>query len=448
MTSYQVRSSATTGGSAAEPANPFTLDEAGVRCPYAHYEAARAEGPVVWSPELDAWLITGFDDIEQVLRQPGLASSRSPTGPHVPEQISTSVARLRAAGTLPERVERFLANPPDPTVFTIDPPDHTRQRRTVQRMFTPADVARWEPWAREIATDAVVDMVAAGEVDVAAGFAHRLALGLTARVVGLEITDRERMQRWSNEIVGVIGNAGATDDEVLAMLASRDEMGEVFADLLAERRAEPTDDLTSAVAFVATEEAPIEGVTLSESERIGLLINFHVAGTESTAKLLVNAVDVLSQRPDLWAALRADRGLIVPFVEEVLRLEPPSQGMYRRLNHDMTISGQTIPAGDHVYLVFAAGNRDAEAFPAPAELRLDRSNGARHLSFGRGIHLCLGAPVARMEARVALECLIDGVGSVEPLPECPRRYLRSYLLHGLTELWVHVSPLAARAGPA
>ena len=157
---------------------------------------------------------------------------------------------------------------------------------------------------------------------------------------------------------------------------------------------------------------------------------------------------MLSQRPDLWAALRADRGLIVPFVEEVLRLEPPSQGMYRRLNHDMTISGQTIPAGDHVYLVFAAGNRDAEAFPAPAELRLDRSNGARHLSFGRGIHLCLGAPVARMEARVGLECLLDGVGSVEPLPERPRRYLRSYLLHGLTELWVRVSPLAARAGPA
>ena len=209
MTSYHGALSATTGTSSAGPANPFTLDEAGVRCPYAHYEAVRAKGPVVWSPELDAWLITAYDDIEQVLRQPGLASSRTPTGPHVPEQISKAVARSRAAGLLPERVERFLANPPDPTVFTIDPPDHTRQRRTVQRMFTPADVARWEPWAREIATDAVVDMVAAGEVDVASGFAHRLALGLSVRVVGLEVTERDRMQRWSDEVVGVIGNAGA-----------------------------------------------------------------------------------------------------------------------------------------------------------------------------------------------------------------------------------------------
>ena len=243
MTSYHGPLSATAGTSSAEPANPFTLDEAGVRCPYAHYEAVRAEGPVVWSPELDAWLITAFDDIEQVLRQPGLASSRTPTGPHVAEQISKAVARSRAAGLLPERVERFLADPPDPTVFTIDPPDHTRQRRTVQRMFTPADVARWEPWAREIATDAVVDMVAAGEVDVASGFAHRLALGLSVRVVGLEVTERDRMQRWSDEVVGVIGNAGATDEEVLAMVASRDEMAEVFAGLLAKRRAEPTDRL-------------------------------------------------------------------------------------------------------------------------------------------------------------------------------------------------------------
>jgi len=114
----------------------------------------------------------------------------------------------------------------------------------------------------------------------------------------------------------------------------------------------------------------------------------------------------------------------------------------------MTISGQTIPAGDHVYLVFAAGNRDAAAFPAPAELRLDRTNGVRYLSFGRGIHLCLGAPVARMEARVGLECLIDGVGSVEPLPDPPRRYLRSYLLHGLTELLVRVSPPNAMGAAA
>lgn len=408
---------------------PFSLAAEAVRDPYPYYETVRGEGRAVFVPEIDAWVITAYDDIQTVLRQPGLASSRTPTGRNVGEVMAASIERSRSAGALPDLVERYLADPPDPTLFTIDPPDHTRQRRAVARMFAPAQVEIWEPAVRELAASTVVHLCAMHHVDLATDFAGAIALGTAMRLLGLEEHDRTRLHRWADDTVAVIGVPSPSDEAVVAMLTARAEMTRFFAGLIAVRRLEPTSDLTSLVASVATVDAPIEGVVLTESERIGLLINFHVAGTESTANLITNCAVALAGQPDLRDELDAHRKLVPTFVDEVLRLDPPSQGMYRALVRDLQLGDVTIPSGSQVYLVYAAGNRDPDQFAAPADLSPRRAGANRHLSFGQGAHLCLGAPLARMEARVAVEALLDGSVAIE-LTAAPSDFVPSYLLHG------------------
>ena len=372
-----------------------------------------------------------MDDIRTVLRQPAAASSRTPTGPAVAAQIGAAVARLREAGSLPPAAVAYLDGHHDRTLFTIDPPQHTRQRRLMGRLFGPRQVQEWRAIVEPIADEVVNRLVARpGRVDLVDDFAVPIPVAVIARLLRMPVQDHQRLKRWSVDVTGIIGNPLADDDVFARSIAARQEMAEYFGELLDRAREEPGDDLVTAVAEVGLDE---DGGGLTESERCGLLINFLTAGNETTTELLASSAWILAERPDLLERLRAEPGLVDTFVEEALRLEPPTQGMFREIVDDVDLADETLPAGTHAFLVYAAGNRDPAVFDDPHVFRLDRANGNQHLSFGHGIHLCLGAGLARMEAQVAVR-VVRKVQTIRLDPANTFEFEPTYLLHGLRSL--------------
>jgi cytochrome P450 len=297
--------------------------------------------------------------------------------------------------------------------------------------------------ARQLAGDLVAGLGTGVAVDLVRDLAVKVPVVVMSRLLRLAPSEYATVKRWSREVTAAIGNPEADDVALTQVLVSRREMELVFGRLLAEARLDPDDDLVTAVAQAGGEadidtaaeaEDPGADDWLSESERCGLLINFLVAGNESTAKLIAACLRLLGEDREQFDDLQHQPELVVPFVEEVLRLEPPTQGMFRHLEHELEIGGEVLPAGCDVFLVYAAGNRDPEAFAEPDELRLDRPNGNRHLSFGHGIHLCLGAGLARMEARVTLEVVLEQLASITLTEDNTFDHEPTYLLHGLQAL--------------
>jgi cytochrome P450 len=421
-------------------AAPFRLDPEALACPYPHYEQLRLEGRAVWVDEVAARVVTGYADICELLRRPALASSRTPTGPVSAAVIADRIDHAQRHGLLPAAAQRYLRTPHDRTLFTIDPPDHTRQRRVVARFFAPQKVEAWTPLVRRVAGDLVDQYVTAGGGDFVAAVAVPLPVQVIATLLRIPPEDHGRLKAWSNQLTAVIGVHDPSLEAVAGMLAGRAEMMEYFSGLLAEARAHPGPDLVTDVAFGGAQDE--DAKELTESERVGLLINFLVAGNETSTKLFAQVARALAELPDLWARLRADPALIAVLVDEVLRLEPPTQAMYRQLTADAPVGGEPCRAGQHVLLVFAAGNRDETEFPEPDRLDLDRSGPARHLSFGHGAHLCLGAGLARMEARVLVHTLLERTGGLHLQPHNDFACEHSYLLHGLRHLDLAVDGLA------
>ena len=298
------------------------------------------------------------------------------------------------------------------------------------RLFGPRQVDAWRAIVEPIAEGVVDQLVAAPEtVDLVGDFAVPIPVAVIARLLRMPAEDHDRLKRWSVDVTGIIGNPQAPDDAIASSIAARQEMAEYFGALLDEAREDPGDDLVSAVAQAGGDGG------LTESERCGLLINFLTAGNETTTKLLASAAWTLGERPELLDRLRGEPRLAGPFVEEVLRLEPPTQGMFREIVADIDLDDdETIPAGTHAFLVYAAGNRDPAVFDDPHTFRLDRANGNQHLSFGHGIHLCLGAGLARMEAQVAVEALTRRVRAIRLDPSNSFEFEPTYLLHGLRSL--------------
>ncbi len=419
----------------ARPASPFSLDPDALRCPYPYYEALRAEGRVVAVPEVQAVALTAMADVTAVMRRPQCASSRLPTGPAVAAHIGGAMQRMLALDTPPPAIIDATTRPHHPTLFTIDPPDHTRQRRLMARLFSPAVVAGWEPMVAAITDELVAGAVARGEVDLVRDVAVPIPVRAISRILGMGDIDQTQVKRWSDAMTFTIGNPSATDDDVEALFAARQGMNAYFAERMAACRVAPEDNVISAVAHSGHGGPDGDEGWLSESERCGLLVNFVVAGNETTTKLIASALRMLAEDPSLHTTLRDRPDLVGAFVEEVLRLEPPTQAMFRRVTDDIDLgAGEVLHPGGHVLLLYAAANRDPAVFPEPDRIRLDRANGATHLSFGHGIHLCLGAHLARMEARVAVTAIVAATERIELTGDGPIAYEPTYLLHGARRL--------------
>jgi cytochrome P450 len=349
----------------------------------------REESPVHRQPGLDGetpiWFVTRYDDVVALLAD----NERfvvDPTLVLTPDELAT----LNAGG--PEPDERVNEN-----LLAKDGDDHRRLRRLVSKAFTPRMVERLRPRIQEIA-DGLIDRVAdRGSMELVDDFAFPLPITVIAELLGIPAEDQDRFRVWSNSFV-----LPPMTPELQEQLALHTDEFVAYLDaLFAARRAEPTEDLVSALV-----RAEDEGDHLSENELYSMVVLLIVAGHETTVSLITNAVHALLTHPEQLDALRADPGLLPTAVEELLRFDSPVERTITRwATADVELGGREIARGDLVIAVVGSANRDADQFADAAKLDLGRVDN-KHVGFGRGPHFCLGAPLARLETEIALEALL------------------------------------------
>jgi cytochrome P450 len=279
-------------------------------------------------------------------------------------------------------------------LLTDDPPRHTALRGLLAKAFTPAAMEEMRPAIETLAKELVADIPAGVEVDIVEQLTAPLPVAVIAGMMGVPRDKAMDFKRWSNALVGIQDGQISADRIGLLM-----ELRNYFGALAAERRAAPGDDLVSALTRAAKASE-----TLTDDQVVGFCILLMIAGNETTTNLLGNLLNRLADAPDEWAALRADPGLIEGAIEESLRIDSPAQMVIRRAMEDVTLGTQTIPAGELVMVYLASANRDPGRWTDPADFAFARERD-RHLAFGHGVHTCIGAPLARMEARAAMQAL-------------------------------------------
>ena len=342
--------------------------------PYPTYRALREEAPIYFNAELGFWafsrhadVLGGFKDWQHFTNTGG---------------ISLEVGELSADSTV---VLSILA---------MDPPRHDRIRALVSKGFTPRRVADLEPQIRALAVRYLERMVAAGSGDYVADFAGRLPMDVISEMLGVPESDRDELRGWSDTILHrEEGVRGVPPEGV----AASGKLLQYFVKVLAERRKRPGDDLASALCA-----AEIDGEKLSDKDIIGFLYLLIIAGNETTTKLLANAMYWLAKHPAVRKEVSENHALIPPWIEETLRFDNSTQLMARSVTEDFDYQGHAMKRGQKVLLLIGSANRDERVFPDPDRFDVHRDTSA-HLSFGRGTHFCLGAALARLEARVSLE---------------------------------------------
>ncbi len=353
------------------------------------YTRMREESPVHLQPGLDGetpiWFVTRYDDVVALLTD----NERFVVDPKL-ALTPKELAALQGSG--PEPDERVNEN-----LLAKDGEDHRRLRRLVSKAFTPRMVEQLRPRIQEIADELIDQVAGRGHMELVDDFAFPLPITVIAELLGIPVEDQSRFRVWSNSFV-----LPPVTPELQEQLALHtDEFVTYLDHLFAARRAEPTDDLVSALV-----RAEDEGDHLSENELYSMVVLLIVAGHETTVSLVTNAVHALLTHPEHLDALRSDPGLLSTAVEELLRFDSPVERTITRwATADVELGGSTIRRGDLVIAVVGSANRDTEQFPGADALDLGRVEN-KHVGFGRGPHYCLGAPLARLETEIALETLL------------------------------------------
>ena len=380
--------------------DPFAPDA--LEDPYPLYDLLQREQPVTQLPGTDIWLVSRHADVVE-------AASK-------PEVFSSNISAVVYRGDGPNPV--VLQADPDAigavdVLATADPPAHSTQRKLMNRVFVPSRISALEPMIREVVVSTLESAVAAGEMEWMDDLSNPLPVQVISTVLGLPSADGDRLKQWAD--------AGV---DLLSGVAPPERLGECwqlmvgFLQYLRDRLASPAPG--SVTAEIA--EAVARG-DLSEREGVSLMLQLVIAGSESTASLMGSAVHMLASDPRLQDELRAHPERIGVFVEEALRLESPFRGHFRVTREDTVLGGVALPKGARLMLMWGAGNRDPQTYSCPADLDLAREKPKQHLAFGSGIHFCLGAPLARLEAKIAIEELLARASSVQlAADEKPRHH--------------------------
>jgi cytochrome P450 len=415
------------------PTQPiFDQEQDAMRCPYPAYAQLRREAPVFHDAEHDIYVVTRHADIEKVNTAPRLFSSQNPMGPTVSEAVA-AVGRALSDAT-PEFAERVrVVMSRGDVLFTQDPPDHSRHRRILSKAFTPRSVARIEPRIRELCHGLVDGFAVAGdpgEVDLVPAFCSPAPVQALATLLGVPIEKSGDFARWADAINAALGTA-MTDEALLATLETQIEFWSFFENEIADRERDPGDDLLSAIVRARDEgDEP-----LSPNEMVGFCSQFIGAGADTTTKLISSFMLMLCEDAELMARVRRRPEDLGDCLEEALRLESPVQGLFRVATADTEVGGVAIPAGAHVWLVYASGNRDEDVFASPETFDPSRERLRSHQAFGHGPHACIGAPLARAVARIAFEVLLERLDDIALAePGFVPHYDPSYVMHGMQRL--------------
>jgi cytochrome P450 len=309
-------------------------------------------------------------------------------------------------------------------MISDDPPRHTRFRRLVNKAFTARRIAELEPWIKAVA-EGLLDQIAIGKsVDAVDAFTMPLPVQVIARMLGIRGEDQPAFKRWSDSMIAFNGGDFTPSERVENGM----QMMDYFRQVAAARRGQHASDLISALV-----EADVEGERLEEWEILGFCILILVAGNETTTNLMSNLLNIMVDRPELWQRLREDRSRVEFAIEETLRYESPVQMLTRFPTRDIEIEGRQIFQGQAVAVSYGAGNRDPAVFPDPDTFSLDRDT-SKHLGFGAGIHYCLGAPLARVEAQIMLNGMLDRFSALARGNQAPERQRATNLLLGFRKL--------------
>lgn len=392
--------------------SPENLDN-----PYPLYALARQFQPFGYRPEIQAWNAFLYEDCRAILRDPRRFSSDF--------QRALPPAERRPA-----------------SILNLDPPRHTQLRELVNRAFTPRMVQQLAPRIRAITDELLATVAPAGHTDLIADLAYPLPVIVIAEILGVPPEDRAAFKRWSDVVVAGLGTGVSSERENGGMtprelpMETIEEMRTYFDSVVEARQREPQADLIS--ALIAAE---VEGEKLSREEILTFCILLLVAGNETTTNLIGNAVRTLLEHPGAFARLRAEPALWPSAVEEALRYRPPVQATVRQATEDVEIRGETVQAGQPVIVWLASANRDAGEFPDPDAFEITRTPN-RHLSFGQGIHFCLGAPLARLEAAIALEEIGRRLPGLRRADDAPLEQVPGFIMHGVRRLPLLFTPAA------
>ena len=386
--------------------NPLSRQTA--QDPYPVYAALRDRDPVHRSALMNAWMFTRHADIDTILRD----HRRFSNDPR--------------KGTLSSRQRAGLPADEEFTMLFLDPPDHKRLRALVNKAFTPKAVNALEPHIRSLLGTLLDEIDDPAGFDLMQAVAQPLPVIVIAEMLGVPPEDRAQFKIWSDQRARTLEPSIDARERALAETANK-SLNDYFRPIIEERRAAPQDDIVSALA-----QAEEEGDRLTELEMLNMLRLLLIAGNETTTNLIGNGVLALLRNPDQMQRLRDDPSLIPSAVDELLRFDSPVQTDFRRALEDCEVNGFPLKKRDNIVLLLGAANRDPDVFDDPD--RLDVGRGDRsHLSFGRGIHHCIGAPLARLEGRVVLEMLLERFSQISLGGEQPR-FRNSIVLRGLESL--------------
>ena len=368
------------------------LSEEAVADPYPLLAALREHDPVHWSTKYRSWFVTRFDDVSASLRDGRFSSDRI-----------TPYRRAKLEGPGIDPALRSAFGVLENWMVFKDPPDHTRLRKLLSRAFTPRAVSRIRPRVAEIADELLDAAVAdgAGRTDLIRDVSYPLTASVIAEMLGVPRTDQDRFKDWSDQITGLVFGGMSDADRHTVGANGMAELTEYLSDLVTAHERRPADDLLSALITARDDD---DALSHDEVISTGVLLLF--AGHETTTNLIGSGMLALLRHPEQRRLLDTDPALMASAVEEILRFDGPAKTVARVMSSDVELRGRTLRRGQRVFLSPSAGNRDPEVFHEPDTFDITRRQG-RQLGFGVGMHYCLGAPLARLEASVAIPRVLE-----------------------------------------